>query len=70
MGKSGSCPDVSSECTQAGTLHKLVFNIITLCTINYGKVARVLMFRLNAHNIVFNIISTSIYICTIFPKNN
>ena len=23
MGKSGSCPDVSSECTQADPLHKL-----------------------------------------------
>ena len=40
MGKSGSCPDVSSECTHADPLHKLSY------------------------------ISTWLYICTIFPKNN
>ena len=39
MGKSGSCPDVSSECTQADPLHKLSYLIllahgyIHICTI-------------------------------------
>ena len=28
MGKSGSCPDVSSECTQAHPLHKLLYLIL------------------------------------------
>ena len=28
MGKSGSCPDVSSECTHADPLHKLSYLIL------------------------------------------
>ena len=28
MGKSGSCPDVSSECTQADPLYKLSYLIL------------------------------------------
>ena len=61
MGKSGSCPGVSSEWTQADPLHKLSYLIllvhgyifvlfflkITKCN---GKIwLLVLMFRLNVH---------------------
>ena len=30
MGKPGSCPDVSSECTQADPLHKLSYLILVV----------------------------------------
>ena len=36
MGKSGSCPDISSECTHADPLHKLKYTGIYLYYFSYN----------------------------------